>query len=126
MLVYEYEFSGGEKMEENKMFDLLEKIYIEVKMNNKRLDTVESEVKKLGAKIDGEVTLKQDATLDGYKQSYEILNDVKIIVSKNTDSIDEINMSISEMKEDINFIAGKTIRNDSKIEKLNKQLKAVK
>lgn len=113
-------------MEENKMFDLLEKIYIEVKMNNKRIDTVESEVKKLGAKIDGEVTFKQDATPDGYKQSYEILNNVKIVISKNTDSIDEINMSISEMKEDINFIAGKTIRNDSKLEKLNKQLKAVK
>jgi len=34
--------------------------------------------------------------------------------------------SINEMKEDINYIAGKTIKNDSKISKLVQELKAVK
>lgn len=55
-----------------------------------------------------------------------MISEIKDIVTKNTDDIQDISMVINGMKEDINFIASKTIRNDSKIDKINEKLKAVK
>ena len=136
---------------EDKLFEFMTKMYSEMqtgfKSVNTRLDKVDirfdnvegeisgikSDLQKIGTKIDGELIPKQQALFDGYKQNTETLNELKMNieqVDKKTDilkdSVIEINSSISEMKEDINFIAGKTIRNDSKLEKLNNQLKAVK
>lgn len=79
-------------MDENKMFELLEKIYVEVQETkkevnchtqrldsfdkrfdsiDKRFDSLESEVKKIGIKIDEEMIPAQKALLDGYKQNAE-------------------------------------------------------
>jgi len=72
-------------MDENKMFDLLEKIYVDVqeirkevkshtdKFNNvdNRLDGLENEIKKLGARIDGKLLSTSEDFLDGYKDNSE-------------------------------------------------------
>ena len=55
-----------------------------------------------------------------------MISEVKDTVNKNANGIEEMNIAISEMKEDINFIASKTIRNDSKIDKIDEKLKSVK
>jgi hypothetical protein len=68
-------------MDENKIFELLEKIYVEVQSHEKRLDNIddkfnsidktfgslENEIRKIGLKIDEEIIPTQQALLDGYK-----------------------------------------------------------
>jgi len=72
-------------MDENKMFDLLEKIYVDVQETKKevkshtdkfknvenRLDSLENEIKKLCARIDVKLIPISEALLDGYKENSE-------------------------------------------------------
>lgn len=124
-------------MDNEKLFELMSKMYLEFTQFRKEVkddvnslkddvSTLKGDVRKLGAKIDGEVSDNIRALQDGYKQNYEMIREIREIVKKNTEDIQDINMSLSEMKEDINFIASKTLRNDSKIDKINEKLKAVK
>lgn len=87
---------------------------------------LKQDVKVLYAKVEGDVTNSIKALHDGYEHNYEVLTQIKKTVCDNTESIDDINLNVIGMKEDINFIAGKTIRNDSKIDKISERLKAVK
>lgn len=92
-------------MENEKMFDLMSKIYAELqstknemkqgfsevnsrldKVEN-RLDKVEKEVTKLGTVIDGEVSPKITALFDGYKANSEQLNRIEKEVSKHEEVI---------------------------------------
>jgi len=113
-------------MDENKMFDLLEKIYVEVqetkkevkshtdKFNNvdNRLDGLENEIKKLGARIDGKLIPTSDALLDGYKG--------------NSEHITIIDDKIDRLQIDVNSISMKVSYNDSRIIEISKDLKKVK
>ena len=109
-------------MDENKMFDLLEKIYIEVKSHGDRLDTIETEVKKigvleneikkLGVAIDGKLIPTSEALLDGYKGNSEHITIID-------DKIDRLQM-------DVNSITMKVTYNDSRIIEISKDLKKVK
>jgi len=79
---------------DDKVLNLLEKIYIEVQANTKeiqnvknRLDGVEGEIKKLGAKIDGDLSQKIEALLDGYKQNSEQLTSIENEVTKHEEFI---------------------------------------
>ena len=120
--------------EKDKLFEFMTKIHSELqsgfKIVNARFDNIEDEIssikqelKKIGAKIDGDLIPNQKALFDGHTQNTEILfrDEEDIDLLKN--NVSDINGSLSEMKEDINFIAGKAIRNDSKLEKLNNHLK---
>ncbi|MBU3182525.1 hypothetical protein [Clostridium psychrophilum] len=112
-------------MDENKMFDLLEKIYIEVqetkkevkihtdKFNNvdNRLEGLENEIKKLGARIDGELIPTSDALLDGYKGDSEHITIID-------DKIDRLQI-------DVNSISMKVSYNDSRIIEISKNLRKV-
>lgn len=87
---------------------------------------MKKDINGLYAKIDGDISNHIKALQDGYKQNYEMITDIKEMVMKNTEDISDINISLSGMKEDINFIASKTIRNDIKIDKINEKLKIVR
>jgi len=78
---------------DDKVLNLLEKIYIEVQANTKelrdgqkqlenRLDGLEEEIKKLGAKIDEDLSPKIEALLDGYKQNSEQLTRIENEIAK--------------------------------------------
>lgn len=97
---------------EDKTFELIEKMYAEMqqgfKQTNERFDNIENrlgnvedklgnvenrlngvegEVRKLGVKVDGEVTPKIEALLDGYKQNSEQLTRIDQEVSKHEEVI---------------------------------------
>lgn len=120
-------------MDENKMFELLEKIYIEVQETKKevkshtdkfdivdtkldgldnRLSGVENEIKKLGARIDGKIIPTSNALLDGYKD--------------NSEHITIIDDKIDRLQIDVNSISMKVSYNDSRIIEISKDLRKVK
>ena len=118
--------------EEDKLFQFMTKIYSEMqtgfKSVNERFDKVETEIsdmkgeiggikteisgmkvdiQKIGAKIDGEVIPKQQALFDGYQQHNDSLARVEQNVDLLKENVIDINNSISEIKEDINFIVAR-------------------
>ena len=113
-------------MDENKIFDLLEKIYIDVqetksevknhteRFNNveSRLDTIQKEVKKLGITIDEKLIPTDNAILDGYKD--------------NAEHITIIDDKIDRLQIDVNSISMKVSYNDSRIIEISKDLKKAK
>ena len=113
-------------MDDNKMFDLLEKIYVEVqetkkevkshtdKFNNvdNRLDGLENEIKKLGVRIDGKLIPTSEALLDGYKD--------------NSEHITIIDDKIDRLQIDVNSISMKVSYNDSRIIEISKDIKRAK
>lgn len=121
-------------VDEDKIFEFMTKIYSEMQVGFKELktemgdlktdvDELKISVQKIGAKIDGEIIPNQQALFDGYKQNTEMLLRAEQNIDILKDNVTDVDFAISEMKEDINFIASKTIRNDSKIEKINRDLK---
>lgn len=106
-------------MEDDKLFELMSKMYAEMQQGFKEM---RNDIVRIENKLDA----NSKTLFDGYEQTYELNIEMRDKIDLNTSSVDEINMSISEMKEDINYIAGKTIKNDSKINKIAEQLKAVK
>lgn len=117
-------------IDNDKVFQLLTKMYGDINNRFDVLDKDMKEVKKnintLYAKIDGDINNNLMALTDGYKVNYELALEIRDKTEGNTLSIDEITMSISELKDDINYIANKTIKNDSKINKITEQLKATR
>jgi predicted nucleic acid-binding Zn-ribbon protein len=110
-------------MDENKIFELLEKIYVEVQSHGKRLDNIddkfnsidktfgslENEIRKIGLKIDEEIIPTQQSLLDGYKQNAEHINAIE-------DKIDNMQM-------DINTLTMKVSYNDNRIIEISKNIK---
>jgi peptidoglycan hydrolase CwlO-like protein len=113
-------------MDENKILDLLEKIYVAVqdtkseiknhteRFNNveNRLDTIQKEVKKLGITIDENLIPTDNAILDGYKDTAE---HITIIDNK-----------IDRLQINVNSISMKVSSNDSRIIEISKDLKKSK
>ena len=106
-------------MDENKMFELLEKIYVEVKGHTEqfsnvesRLGTLENDIKNLGATIDAKLIPTTDALLDGYKD--------------NSEHITIIDDKIDRLQIDVNSISMKVSYNDSRIIEISKDIKRVK
>ncbi|MDP4178693.1 MAG: hypothetical protein Q8900_10180 [Bacillota bacterium] len=92
-------------MQEDKVFDLLTKMYGDI--NNRfdnlesRFDNLEIEVKKIGAKIDGEIIPKQQALFDGY--------------SANTEKITQLTEILEDVKVDVNNLSIKILKNENNI-----------
>lgn len=106
-------------MDENKVYDLLEKIYVEVQAHGQRLekvdnrlDSIENEVKKINMKIDGELIPTDKAILDGYKDNAEHITVID-------DKIDRLQM-------DVNNISMKVSYNDNRIIEISNNLKKAK
>ena len=106
-------------MDENKIFGLLEKIYVEVQeVKNEvqeiknEVKEVKNEVKKINVKIDGKLIPTDKALLDGYKDNAEHITIVD-------DKIDRLQM-------DVNSISMKVSYNDSRIIEISKDLKKAK
>lgn len=104
-------------MEDDKVFDLLTKMYGDInnkfdKINNRfdkmdnRFDNLETEVKKIGAKIDGEIIPKQQALFDGY--------------AANTEKLSELTEGLEDLKIDVNNISIKTLKSENNIIEIKK------
>lgn len=117
-------------MNEDKMFEFMTKMYSEMqegfkdiktegkvhterfnKLENK-LDTIEIEVKKIGARIDGKLIPTNEALLDGYKN--------------NSEHITIIDDKIDRLQIDVNTITMKVSYNDSRIIEISKDIKKAK
>lgn len=109
-------------MDENKIFDLLEKIYIEIKETKKEVKShtylnnvdnrLENEIKKLCDRIDLNLIPISEDLLDKYNDNSEHITIID-------DKIDRLQM-------DVNSISMKVSYNDSRIIELSKDLKKVK
>lgn len=108
---------------EDKTFELLEKMYgellsLKTDVNKrfdgveKRLDSVESEIKKLGLTVDGEIKTKIGSLYDGY--------------TANTEKLDVVDDKVDNIQIDINNLSMKTCNNDNRIIEMNKRLKSIK
>jgi chromosome segregation ATPase len=131
-------------LENDKLFDFMSKMYNEMQqgfsglqkdMKEVKEDIVEvkkdivlmkKDINSIYMKIDGDISNRLGAFEDGYKQTYEISIDLRDKVERITGNISDMNLTLTDMKEDINYIAGKAIRQDSKINKLSEALRAVK
>ena len=113
-------------MDENKMFDLLEKIYVEVQETKSDISDIKEdvsilkedvsslkkEVRRIGIQIDEEIIPVQRALLDGYHDNAE-----KISILD--DKVDRLQM-------DVNSLSAKTAFNDNRIIEISKNFKNVK
>jgi len=82
---------------ENKLYELMEKMYIEMQGMKNSIENLEagqsslenevSSIKKIALKIEEVHDRKLDALFDGYKQNTEILNTIKEEVVKHEEII---------------------------------------
>ncbi len=121
-------------MESDKTFELLTKMYGEI---NSRFDSMEKDVsevkqdmnsvkqdiKNIYTKIEVDIDDKLKSLGDGYKVNYEITAEIRGKVEENSKGIDDLNMGLSEIKDDVNYIANKTIRQDGRINRIDKEIK---
>lgn len=103
-------------MDENKMFDLLEKIYVEVQETKIKVNNIEKvvqnhadQLKKIDLKIEEQLIQTDKALLDGYKDNAE---HIAII----DDKVDRLQM-------DVNNISMKVSYNDNRIIEISKDIK---
>ena len=103
-------------MADNEMFELMSKMYSEMqegfKKNDKRFDSIENDIKKLGAKIEGKLIPTSEALLDGYKANAEHITIIE-------DKVDRLQI-------DVNSIAMKVSYNDSRIIEISKDIRKAK
>lgn len=80
-------------MDENKILDLLEKIYVDAQDTKSDIKEIKSEVKKINLKLDAVVeqtanlTEFRNETISGLKDIKSDLNDVEMVTSKNWNEI---------------------------------------
>lgn len=107
-------------MDNEKLFELIEKMYGDMqhgfKSLNTEIDTVKTDIKKIDFKIDNYVMPKIEALFDGYKQNTENISELKDVMNKRFD----------EVQLDINSLTVKTANSDSKIIELSKNIRNIK
>lgn len=106
--------------EVNSRFDLLEKDIKDVKQD---LGSVKQNVNSMYAKIDGDIDDKLKSLGDGYKVNYDIATEIRDKVEQSSKDVDDLNMALFEIKDDVNYIANKTIRQDGRLNKMDKEIK---
>ena len=106
-------------MDENKIFDLLEKIYIDVQETKTKVNDIEKvvqshteQLKKIDLKIEEQLIQNDKALLDGYHDNAEHISIID-------DKIDRLQM-------DVNNISMKVSYNDNRIIEISKDLKKAK
>lgn len=104
----------------NNRFDSMEKSVIEVKQD---INSVKQDIKNIYTKIEVDIDDKLKSLEDGYKVNYEITAEIRVKVEENSKGIYDLNMGLSEIKDDVNYIANKTIRQDGRLNRLDKEIK---
>jgi len=83
---------------EDKTFELLEKMYSNFSEKFERIESdisdIKTDIKKLGTKIDGPITEKIESLQDGYKVTYEKLNDIEKKLDTLSDKVDKHDIKI--------------------------------
>lgn len=111
-------------MEDDKVFDLLTKMYGEInnrfdKLENKvnkvnedvstlkgDVSTLKGDVSKIGIQIEGTIIPKQQALFDGY--------------SANTEKLSELANNLDDVKFDVNNISIRTLKNENSFMEVKK------
>ncbi|WP_026884727.1 hypothetical protein [Clostridium akagii] len=104
----------------NNRFDSMEKSMSEVKHD---MDSVKQDIKNIYTKIEVDIDDKLKSLVDGYKVNYEITAEIRCKVEENSKGIYDLNMGLSEIKDDVNYIANKTIIQDGRLNRLDKEIK---
>lgn len=99
-------------MEENKIFDLLEKFYGEFQELKNDVNNIKNDIRKIDIKIDEQLIPTDKALLDGYKDNAEHISIID-------DKVDGLQM-------DVNSISMKVAYNDNRIIEISKDLKRAK
>gem|GEM_PF-688259 len=111
----------------NNRFDSMEKSVIEVKQDinsvKQDMNSVKQDIKNIYTKIEVDIDDKLKSLEDGYKVNYEITAEIRVKVEENSKGIYDLNMGLSEIKDDVNYIANKTIRQDGRLNRLDKEIK---
>jgi polyhydroxyalkanoate synthesis regulator phasin len=94
---------------EDKMVELLEKIYTEFKDFK---EETKNNFQRLESKLEVEVTQKLEALFDGYKT--------------NSEKIDELDNKVDNLQFDVNNISIKVASNDNKIIEIRRDLRSVR
>ncbi|SHH33930.1 hypothetical protein [Clostridium grantii] len=110
-------------MENDKIFNLMEKMYIHMQEGFQK---VNSEISELKSDVNG---LKQEAN----KTNTIIENEIKPKIEdlfdgymQNSEKIDTIDRKIDKLQLDVNSLTIRTVNNDSSIINLRNELKVVK
>jgi outer membrane murein-binding lipoprotein Lpp len=103
-------------MDENKIFDLLEKIYTQVQDNSKRLDNIENRIEKIGDEVKKANMVKIDELILSHKSMLDGCKD-------NAEHIAMIDDKIDRLQIDVNTISAKVYDNNSRIIRISNKLK---
>ena len=117
----------------NSRFDSMEKDIKDVKQDlssvkedvsslKEDVSTVKMDVNKIYAKIDGDIYDKLKNLGDGYTVNYDISTEIRKNVNENSKNLEDLSMAVSEIRDDVNYIANKTIRQDGRLNKLDKEI----
>jgi hypothetical protein len=106
-------------MENEKLFELIEKMYLEMQNGfskvNGRLDVVESSVRELGAKIDGEIT-----------ENLRMLSDEQSMTRKEVSEINQGRLAdryiIQDIKLAVDALHSNQRKQENKIVELDRKL----
>lgn len=94
---------------EEKIFSLLEKVYIELQDTKKEL---KAEIQDLRTELKGDIE--------------NLRTELKAEIQENREGIEKLHSGMDELKIDVNSLTAKTARNENKIIELSKDLKRVK
>ncbi len=87
---------------DDKLFDLLEKMYSEMKTGfsktNERLEKIENSIVKIESKLDSEISSKIESLFDGYKQNTEIANRIETKLGDLADKVEKQEVEIRVVK----------------------------
>jgi len=89
---------------------------------HKDVTSTQKDVSNIYAKIDSDIDDKLRSLGDGYKVNYDITILIRDKVEENSKSIDDLSIALYGMKDDVNYIANKIIRQDGRINKIEKQI----
>ncbi|HEX9059550.1 MAG TPA: hypothetical protein VF941_05165 [Clostridia bacterium] len=84
---------------DDRMFELMTKMYSEIQEMKADLKETKSDVKKIYSKIENDIEPKLEALFDGYKQTFEL-------GKQNSKRLDEIADKVSKQEVEIKVIQG--------------------
>jgi chromosome segregation ATPase len=100
-------------MENKEVYELMQKMYIEMKEGfsqlNEKVDILDNKINKTNIKIENTIEPKLNALFDGYTQ--------------HTAQIETIDQKIDTIQKSVNDLTIKTLATDNKIIDLNRKIK---
>ncbi len=86
------------------------------------MSTVKIDINKIYAKIDGDIYDKLKNLGDGYTANFDISTEIRKNVKENSINLDHLNMAVAEIRDDVNYIASKVIKQDGRLNRLDNEI----